>query len=547
MNKNKIKPSEKQVKIYAKVVNQNDFSGMYVTDFDFFERNYIFRCVEGPFAGLQCKLQKIGDVITIGSDTSVNYLYINDKNVSKKHCSLTYIDSTFYYYLIDNNSETGTWLFLSNLEDGYEITETMTFKLFNHIMKFNVNFQNQNHNLEVIEGPKKGSIILLKKEIKIGKRKCDLELEMDCEENLEYLISKKDGKIIISNTTKEMTNQGMYVRLKPNQKIKVGPGDIIKIGLSSFKIMTYNVGVFSEIGNRENQEDKYCIIDDLRFVNGVVVPFYAVYDGHGGPTCSYYLKQNFHHILQKNLRRKNLDMSKNFINDLIQAVQDIIIMTDFQYNEFDNHFSLTHGSTCTFLFFIGTKILCCNLGDSVSILSKKNEQLIFLSKDLKPSRELEKKRIAFRNGFITEDGRLLGTINVSRTIGDWRFKNKEYYSMLKKVNENDEYGDYLISNRAEFRIIELDPEEDQYVILASDGVFQNLSYEKVFGIINDSMKFEHQNSKILRIPRVTKEVAIAINNIYNNTEEIKEKGDNRTLILIDLDLGKMIFNGQKFI
>lgn len=547
MNKNKIKPSEKQVKIYAKVVNQNDFSGMYVTDFDFFERNYIFRCVEGPFAGLQCKLQKIGDVITIGSDTSVNYLYINDKNVSKKHCSLTYIDSTFYYYLIDNNSETGTWLFLSNLEDGYEITETMTFKLFNHIMKFNVNFQNQNHNLEVIEGPKKGSIILLKKEIKIGKRKCDLELEMDCEENLEYLISKKDGKIIISNTTKEMTNQGMYVRLKPNQKIKVGPGDIIKIGLSSFKIMTYNVGVFSEIGNRENQEDKYCIIDDLRFVNGVVIPFYAVYDGHGGPTCSYYLKQNFHHILQKNLRRKNLDMSKNFINDLIQAVQDIIIMTDFQYNEFDNHFSLTHGSTCTFLFFIGTKILCCNLGDSVSILSKKNEQLIFLSKDLKPSRELEKKRIAFRNGFITEDGRLLGTINVSRTIGDWRFKNKEYYSMLKKVNENDEYGDYLISNRAEFRIIELDPEEDQYVILASDGVFQNLSYEKVFGIINDSMKFEHQNSKILRIPRVTKEVAIAINNIYNNTEEIKEKGDNRTLILIDLDLGKMIFNGQKFI
>ena len=547
MNKNKKKPSEKQVKIYAKVVNQNDFTHMSVTDMEFFERNYIFRCVEGPFAGLQCKLQKIGDVITIGSDTSQNFLYINDKNVSKRHCSLTNIDSTFYYYLIDNNSETGTWLFLSNLEDGYEITETMTFKLFNHVMKFNVNFQNQNHNLEVTEGPKKGSIILLKKEIKIGKRQCDLELEMDCEENLEYLISKKEGKIIISNITKEITNQGMYVRLKPNQKIKVGPGDLIKIGLSSFKIMTYNLGVFSDIGNRDNQEDKYCIIDDLRFVNGVVIPFYAVYDGHGGPTCSYYLKQNFHHILQKNLRKKNLHKSKNFINDLIQAIQEIIIMTDFQYNESENHFSLIHGSTCVFLFFIGTKILCCNLGDSVSILSKKNEQIIFLSKDLKPSRELEKKRIAFRNGFITEDGRLLGTINVSRAFGDWKFKNKEYYSMLKKINENDEYGDYLISNRAEFRIIELDPEEDQYVILASDGVFQNLSYEKVFGIINDTIRFEHQNSKILRIPRVAKEIANAIKKIYNNNDEIKEKGDNRTLILIDLDLGKMAFNNKNFI
>ena len=129
--------------------------------------------------------------------------------------------------------------------------------------------------------------------------------------------------------------------------------------------MTYNLGVFSDIGNRDNQEDKYCIIDDLRFVNGVVIPFYAVYDGHGGPTCSYYLKQNFHHILQKNLRKKNLHKSKNFINDLIQAVQEIIIMTDFQYNESENHFSLIHGSTCVFLFFIGTKILCCNLGDSV--------------------------------------------------------------------------------------------------------------------------------------------------------------------------------------
>ena len=43
MNKNKKKPSEKQVKIYAKVVNQNDFTHMSVTDMEFFERNYIFR------------------------------------------------------------------------------------------------------------------------------------------------------------------------------------------------------------------------------------------------------------------------------------------------------------------------------------------------------------------------------------------------------------------------------------------------------------------------------------------------------------------------
>ena len=70
------------------------------------------------------------------------------------------------------------------------------------------------------------------------------------------------------------------------------------------------------------------------------------------------------------------------------------------------NFSSHHGSTCVFVFFIGTYALCCNLGDSIAILLRKNDKRVYLSRDFTPKRELEKQRIELKNVSFrySEDG-----------------------------------------------------------------------------------------------------------------------------------------------
>jgi serine/threonine protein phosphatase PrpC len=153
-----------------------------------------------------------------------------------------------------------------------------------------------------------------------------------------------------------------------------------------------------------------------------------------------------------------------------------------------------------------------------------------LSRDLKPSRELEKKRIEYRKGYVSKDGRLLGIINVSRALGDWKFKDKKMQYLLRKGNDFD---DYLISNKAEFRLYQFKPKEDYYAILTSDGIFQNNSTQQVFGLINNYLskdKNDNNNLFLKNIPNIVDNVRLEILN--NN---INSDSDNMTMIMLQLN------------
>ena len=252
-------------------------------------------------------------------------------------------------------------------------------------------------------------------------------------------------------------------------------------------------------------------------------------------TKSQYLKENFHQYLREYLKVKQLEKSKNFINDLIQAIQDTIIYTDLNYCEM-LEFNPHHGSTCVFVIIIGNLAICCNLGDSIAILVNNDGEKVHLSKDFNPTREKERKRILHKKGYITTHGRLLGNLSISRAFGDWKFKDKENQTLVRKINEFDEYGEYLVSNRAEFRIIEIDPNEDQYIILASDGVFQHsMSDIKVFDIINDSFDIEKSEIDHLpNIPNVVDNIRTDMIKLIYTEDELKGIADNMTCILVHL-------------
>ena len=66
-------------------------------------------------------------------------------------------------------------------------------------------------------------------------------------------------------------------------------------------------------------------------------------------------------------------------------------------------------------------IFCANAGDSRAVLSR-NHKAIPLSFDHKPSNDTEKKRIEAAGGFVEED-RVNGSLNLSRSLGDFGYKN----------------------------------------------------------------------------------------------------------------------------
>lgn len=523
-------------KIYAKLVGKGE--NLELKDIAFLPCDYILRCVDGPYEGRQIRIKDLGDEIIIGSDKECNF-YLKDSGISPKHCKLTYVPNTVIYSLEDLDSDLGTWLKISCLDDGYEIKESTYFQVFQHV--FEITNSSGSNILRFLKGSKKGIEYNIDEEsfLMIGKKGTEIELEMECSENHIYKIMKLKGRIFIINNCEEMSDEGLFYRIHKNEKAIVRGGDIIRIGKSCFRIIVHNWGIFSEIGDRMQQEDRHCIIDDLRLFDELVIPFYAVYDGHGGVSCSLYVQKHLHHNLRDSIKSKNLVNSKNFLDDLCAAIQEAIIYTDINYYDSETISAIHHGSTCVFLFFIGHLVICCNLGDSISILVR-NEKKIYLSRDFRPSRE--KERISSRKGYVTSDGRLLGMISVSRSFGDWKYKDPKKQDIFKKTisEKTFEFEEYLISNRAEFRILEYDPRHDKYIIIVSDGIFQHTPNSNfIFDTINKYLTFEKSEySSLKNIPNVTDNVRLdLINNIYGDFNT-KGKADNMTLILINLQNDK---------
>lgn len=523
-------------KIYAKLVGKGE--NIHLKDIAFLPCDYILRCVDGPYEGKQIRIKDLGDEIIIGSDWQCNF-YLKDSGISPLHCKLTWVPNTVIYLLEDLESDVGTWLKISCLDDGYEIKEHTVFKVFQHV--FEITNASGNHILRFLEGSKKGLEYNIDEEsfIMIGKKGTEIELDMECSENHIYKIMRMKGRIFIINNCEEMSDEGLFYRIHKTEKAIVRGGDIIRIGKSCFRIIVHNWGIFSEIGDRTQQEDRHCIIDDLRLFDEIVIPFYAVYDGHGGVSCSLYLQKHFHHNLRDLIKSKNLVNSKNFLDDLCTTIQEAIIYTDINYYDTESTSSIHHGSTCVFLFFIGHLVICCNLGDSISIMVR-NDKKIYLSKDFRPSRE--KMRIEEKNGYVTKDGRLIGMISVSRSFGDWKFKDPKLKDVFKKnlSGKLSDFDEYLISNRAEFRILDYDPRQDKYIIIVSDGIFQHApNCNIIFDTINKYLTFDKsENSSLRNIPNVTDNIRLdLINNIYGDFNS-RGKADNMTLILIHLQNDK---------
>jgi serine/threonine protein phosphatase PrpC len=82
------------------------------------------------------------------------------------------------------------------------------------------------------------------------------------------------------------------------------------------------------------------------------------------------------------------------------------------------------GCTANVLFIKDNTIFCANAGDSRCVMAV-NGKAIPLSVDHKPQNLSEKTRILKAGSTINQEGRIDGNLNLSRAIGDLKYKKNK--------------------------------------------------------------------------------------------------------------------------
>ncbi|CAH8254636.1 unnamed protein product [Arabidopsis lyrata] len=237
--------------------------------------------------------------------------------------------------------------------------------------------------------------------------------------------------------------------------------------LAGVRTVKFSYGYSSLKGKRATMEDYFeTRISD---VNGQMVAFFGVFDGHGGARTAEYLKNNLF---------KNLVSHDDFISDTKKAIVETFKQTDEEYLIDEIGQLKNAGSTASTALLIGDKLIVANVGDS-RVVASKNGSAVPLSDDHKPDRSDERQRIEDAGGFIIWAGtwRVGGILAVSRAFGDKQLKP------------------YVI---AEPEIQEEDISTLEFIVIASDGLWNVLSNKDAVAIARDISDAEAAARKLVQ-------------------------------------------------
>jgi len=128
----------------------------------------------------------------------------------------------------------------------------------------------------------------------------------------------------------------------------------------------------------------------------------------------------------------------------------------------------------------GEFILVANAGDSRAILVREKEEgeveAVDLSEDHKPNLPGERKRI-YAAGGIIENGRVNRDLNLTRAIGDMRYKKDKTIPQADQIIS----GFPELHNESNFS-------KNKFLVLACDGVWDVQTSQQVATYVNSSYK-----------------------------------------------------------
>ncbi|XP_047629881.1 integrin-linked kinase-associated serine/threonine phosphatase 2C isoform X1 [Phacochoerus africanus] len=317
-------------------------------------------------------------------------------------------------------------------------------------------------------------------------------------------------------------NEGKGAKRKTSEEEKNGSEELVekKVCKASSAIFGLKGYVAERKGEREEMQDAHVILNDIteecRPPSSLItrVSYFAVFDGHGGIRASKFAAQNLH----QNLIRK---FPKGDVISVEKTVKRCLLDT---FKHTDEEFlkqassqkpAWKDGSTATCVLAVDNILYIANLGDSRAILCRYNEEsqkhaALSLSKEHNPTQYEERMRIQKAGGNV-RDGRVLGVLEVSRSIGDGQYKRCGVTSV------------------PDIRRCQLTP-NDRFILLACDGLFKVFTPEEAVHFILSCLEDEKIQSREGK-PAVDARYEAACNRLATKAVQ-RGSADNVTVMVV---------------
>ena len=280
------------------------------------------------------------------------------------------------------------------------------------------------------------------------------------------------------------------------------------------------------------------LITDLNIGPQKDTHIFGVFDGHGGNEVAKYIEKHFSEEFVKNSNylkkdiKKALEENYQKMDDLMlekdgkeellslykQSKEDFSKIKEKEYNKNsqiemfhesinpkdqpDINISLITGSTANILVIQDKKLYFANVGDSRSVICKKGQSFT-MSIVHKPSIPEELNRIEKAGGWVL-DGRIMGNLYLSRSIGDLEYKKN-------KQLKNEEQ---MISNFPDVKIENIVSDFD-FIVLASDGIWDCKSSQEICDFFSDKFNKEPDGKISTFIEELFDDILAT--DIYNDT------------------------------
>jgi serine/threonine protein phosphatase PrpC len=282
----------------------------------------------------------------------------------------------------------------------------------------------------------------------------------------------------------------------------------------------YDVSVRALQGGRMTMEDEYVVANGGRFA--------GVFDGHGGGGVSQRLRVNLYNKTCAALARKQHELTDaSSVLSHVAALRDAF--DEMEQDVLEDDGLQYQGSTAVVVVVHESEegkrtLLSANVGDSRAILSR-NQNAVDLTRDHKPNDDREKARILAMGETIEWD--LISKVHRVRNL-----------SLSRAIG--DRYAKPIVSGQVEIQHYPVQEQDDEFFLLASDGLWDVMTSQDVISYVHRQMEQELDRESLHKDDRKNYKLVLRRNMAKFVAREAMRRGsaDNVCVLMVWLnDMG----------
>lgn len=206
-------------------------------------------------------------------------------------------------------------------------------------------------------------------------------------------------------------------------------------------------------------EDQHTLLSDG-------IPFFGVYDGHGGTQCAEYLRDHLHGLILGHSEVKT-NPTKAITDGIVEADRAFLERSESETNE--------SGSVCAVALILDDMLYVGNVGDCEAVLCRNAKPIVLTVKHNIQNNPAEAERVREVGGKVFHNrvghpkfNPSVVSLAVTRAIGDAGFKLQEY-------TDGKPSGVIAVPDTTATRL----RSDDEFLVIGCDGLWDVMTYEEV--------------------------------------------------------------------